>query len=79
MIGGGPKRPRWFSLPLHRLESRCHPLTEIWYETSVAGAAAVNLIINNRASGNAPLIFQVISEIFLAEQQFTPVKQMDLW
>jgi len=54
-------------------------LTEIWYETSVAGAAAVNLIINNRASGNVPLIFQVISEKFLAEQQFTPVKQMDLW
>jgi len=54
-------------------------LTQIWYETAIAGAAAVNLIINNRASGNAPLIFQVISEKFLMEQQFTPVKQMDIW
>jgi len=79
MIGGGPKRSCWFSLRLHRLESLCHPLTEIWDETAVAGATAVNLVNNNRASGNAPLIFQAISEKFLMERQFTPVKQMDLW
>ena len=30
------------------------------------------------AGGNAPLIAQVIAEKFLAEQQFAPVKQMDL-
>jgi hypothetical protein len=79
MIGGGPKRPWCFSLRLHRLESQCHPLTEIRYETAVGGDIVINRIINNRASGNAPLIFQVTSGKFLLEQQFTPVKQMDLW
>jgi len=48
-------------------------------ETAIVGSAAVNLIINNRSGGNAPLIFQVISAKFLMEQQFTPVKQMDIW
>ena len=32
MIGGGPKRPWWFSLRLHRLESLCYQLTAKWYE-----------------------------------------------
>ena len=34
MIGGGPKRPWCFSLLPDRLESLCHPLTAIWYDSS---------------------------------------------
>ena len=45
--------------------------------TAVLGEVVVNLNINNRAGGNAPLICQVIAEKFLAEQQFSPLKQVN--
>ncbi len=39
----------------------------------------VNLIINNRAGGNAPLIAQAIAEKFLPKRQSAPEKQKMLW
>jgi uncharacterized protein YecE (DUF72 family) len=39
----------------------------------------VNLIINNRAGGNAPLIAQAIAEKFLPKKRSTPDKQRTLW
>ena len=39
----------------------------------------VNLIINNRAGGNAPLIAQEIAEKFLPKRQSAPEKQKMLW
>jgi hypothetical protein len=35
--------------------------------------------LEERFGDNASLIEPIISEKFLAEQQFIPVKQMDLW
>jgi hypothetical protein len=59
--------------------SRNHAESAEIMPTTVAGEVAINLSINNRAGGNAPWFFQVISEKFLMQQQFTPMKQMDLW
>ena len=39
----------------------------------------VNVIVNNRAGGNAPLIAQAIAEKFLPKSQSTPDKQKTLW
>jgi hypothetical protein len=39
----------------------------------------VNLIINNRAGGNAPLIAREIAEKFLIKSRPAPKGQMDLW
>lgn len=39
----------------------------------------VNLIINNRAGGNAPLIAQIIAKKFMPEKQSTSSKQRSLW
>jgi hypothetical protein len=35
--------------------------------------------VGGEARGNAALIAPIISEKFLAEQQFIPVNPMDLW
>jgi len=40
--------------------------------TAVLGEVVVNLSINNRAGGNAPLIGQVIAEKFLASNNSPP-------
>jgi hypothetical protein len=39
----------------------------------------VNVIINNRAGGNAPLIAQMIARKFLERMAQGPKKQLNLW
>ena len=46
---------------------------------AVEKGVLVNLIINNRAGGNAPLIAQAIAEKFLPRSRPTPDKQKNLW
>jgi uncharacterized protein YecE (DUF72 family) len=48
-------------------------------KTAIQKDVAVNLIINNRAGGNAPLIAQAIAEKFLHRSRPTPDKQKSLW
>lgn len=39
----------------------------------------VNIIVNNRAGGNAPLIAQAIAEKFLGKPESKTSHQMNLW
>lgn len=39
----------------------------------------VNLVINNRAGGNAPMIAQIIAEKFLGKPKYKTPHQMNLW
>jgi hypothetical protein len=48
-------------------------------KTATERGVLPNLIINNRAGGNAPLIAQVIAEKFLPRSRSTPDKQKTLW
>jgi uncharacterized protein YecE (DUF72 family) len=48
-------------------------------KTATEKGVLPNLIINNRAGGNAPLIAQVIAEKFLPRSRSTPDKQKNLW
>jgi uncharacterized protein YecE (DUF72 family) len=47
--------------------------------TAIESGVTVNLMINNRSGGNAPLIAQAIAEKFLGQPRFTSGKQLDLW
>ena len=49
----------------------------IWQAVKQEGL--VNVIINNRAGGNAPLLAQVIAGKFLERVAPTPEKQLGLW
>ena len=46
---------------------------------AVEKGITVNVIVNNRAGGNAPLIAQAIAEKFLGKSRSTPGKQKMLW
>jgi uncharacterized protein YecE (DUF72 family) len=48
-------------------------------KTAIEKGVLVNVIINNRAGGNAPMIAQAIAEKFLNGPKTLPVKQMNLW
>ena len=48
-------------------------------KNAVEKGVLVNLIINNRAGGNAPLIAQAIAEKFLPQSRPAPDKQKMLW
>jgi hypothetical protein len=39
----------------------------------------INVIINNRAGGNAPWIEELIAEKFMRKTRPAPKGQMDLW
>ena len=47
--------------------------------TAIERGVLANVLINNRAGGNAPLMAQVIAKKFLPENRSTSVKQMNLW
>ena len=46
---------------------------------AVEKGITVNVIVNNRAGGNAPLIAQAIAEKFLGKSRPAPGKQKMLW
>jgi hypothetical protein len=46
---------------------------------AVEQGMAVNVIINNRAGGNAPLIARMIAEKFLPKRRVGPGGQRSLW
>jgi uncharacterized protein YecE (DUF72 family) len=48
-------------------------------KTAVEKGMMVNLIINNRAGGNAPLIARGVAEKFMGKNHPTPKGQLDLW
>ena len=48
-------------------------------KSAIEKGVLVNLIINNRAGGNAPLIAKLIVEKFMGKIRPTPKVQMDLW
>ena len=48
-------------------------------KTAIEKGVLVNLIINNRAGGNAPIIAQAIAKKFMPENRFTSSKQGSLW
>ena len=48
-------------------------------KTAIEKGVLVNLIINNRAGGNAPLIAEEIAEKFLGKSQPTLKGQLGLW
>jgi len=48
-------------------------------KTATENGVLPNLIINNRAGGNAPLIAQVVAEKFLPRSRPNPDKQKNLW
>ncbi len=74
----------WQAHPFDRL-IRDMPQPEMVLETvEIMGQAAqqgitVNLIVNNRAGGNAPMVAQMIAERFLAKRQPVSKGQMNLW
>jgi hypothetical protein len=47
--------------------------------TAIGKGLLVNLIINNRAGGNAPLIAQEIAKKFLGKPKSKTPQQMNLW
>ncbi len=47
--------------------------------TALEKGVLVNLIINNRAGGNAPMIAQIIAKIFMLLNRSTSSKQGSLW
>jgi hypothetical protein len=48
-------------------------------KTAIEKGELVNLIINNRAGGNAPLIAREIAEKFIGKSRPTLNGQLDLW
>jgi hypothetical protein len=48
-------------------------------KAAIEKGVLVNLIINNRAGGNAPLIAQKIAERFLGKPKSKTLQQMNLW
>jgi hypothetical protein len=48
-------------------------------KTAIENGELVNLIINNRAGENAPLIAREIAEKFVDKSRLTPKGQLDLW
>ncbi len=48
-------------------------------KTAIEKGELVNLIINNRAGGNAPLIAQEIAEKFMGKKAPKVSQQLSLW
>ncbi len=48
-------------------------------KTAIEKGMLVNLSINNRAGGNAPLIAKLIEEKFMGKIRPAPKGQMELW
>ena len=48
-------------------------------KSAIEKGLLINLIINNRAGGNAPLIATAIAEKFVPKKRSTPEKQRSLW
>jgi len=48
-------------------------------KTAIEKGMVINVIINNRAGGNAPLIAELIAEKFLGKSRPAPKSQLDLW
>ena len=90
---GAGLRGRAGQLPGHRghdgvgRRRLCYPVRDVQRSTHLLELEAPESRIlrlwpkelEERPGGNASLIAPIISEKFLAEQQFIPVKQMDLW
>jgi uncharacterized protein YecE (DUF72 family) len=47
--------------------------------TAIEKGLVINVIINNRAGGNAPMIASLIAEKFIGKSRSTPKGQLDLW
>jgi hypothetical protein len=47
--------------------------------TATEKGLVINVIINNRAGGNAPTIASLIAEKFIGKRRSAPKGQLDLW
>ena len=48
-------------------------------KTAIERGELVNLIVNNRAGGNAPLIAEKVAEKFVGKEEPKVIRQLGLW